>query len=72
MCKFCKGKHKAIIADLKVYEDRTVTVTSAIVNGNTLKFFATLQSGHFVGLIPLEAETKISYCPMCGRELVKE
>lgn len=38
MCKFCKGKHKAIIADLKVYKDRTVTVTSAIVNGNTLKF----------------------------------
>lgn len=70
MCKFCKGKHKAIIADLKVYKDRTVTVTSAIVNSNTLKFFATLQSGHFVGLIPLEVETKISYCPMCGRKLV--
>lgn len=72
MCKFCKGKSKAIISDLKVYKDRTITVTSAIVNGNTLKFFATLQSGHFVGVIPLEAETKISYCPMCGRELVKE
>lgn len=39
MCKFCKGKSKAIIADLKVYKDRTVTVTSTIVNGNTLKFF---------------------------------
>lgn len=70
MCKFCKGKHKAIIADLKVYKDRTVTVTSAITSDNTLKFFATLQSGHFVGLIPLEVETKISYCPMCGRKLV--
>lgn len=59
MCKFCKGKSKAIISDLKVYKDRTITVTSTIVNGNTLKFFATLQSGHFVGLIPLEAEKNI-------------
>lgn len=72
MCKFCKSKSKAIISDLKVYKDRTVTATSEIANGNTLRFFATLQSGHFVGFIPLEAETKISYCPMCGRELVKE
>lgn len=70
MCEFCKSKSKAIISDLKVYKDRTVTVASEITNGNTLRFFATLQSGRFVGVIPLEAETKISYCPMCGRELV--
>ena len=70
MCEFCKSKSKAIISELKVYKDRTVTVTSEITNGNTLSFFATLQSGRFVGLIPLETEAKISYCPMCGRELV--
>lgn len=38
MCEFCKSKSKAIISDLKVYKDRTVTVTSEITNGNTLRF----------------------------------
>ena len=37
-----------------------------------LKVIGTLQSSYFVGAIPLEAETKISYCPMCGRKLVEE
>lgn len=39
MCEFCKSKSKAIISDLKVYKDRTVTVTSTIINGNTLRFW---------------------------------
>ena len=47
MCKFCKGKHKAIISDLKVYKDRTVTVTSEIANGNTLRFFCNLAKWTF-------------------------
>lgn len=47
MCEFCKSKSKAIISDLKVYKDRTVTATSEITNGNTLRFFCNLAKRTF-------------------------
>lgn len=47
MCEFCESKSKAIISDLKVYKDRTVTVTSEIANGNTLRFFCNLAKRTF-------------------------
>ena len=72
MCKFCNNKPKAIISSIKQKPDVIENVTAEIEGGNTLKIIGTLQSSYFVGAIPLEAETKISYCPMCGRELVKE
>ena len=69
MCKFCNNKPKSIISSIKQKPDVIEIVTAGIEGGNTLKVIGTLQSSHFVGAIPLEAETKISYCPMCGREL---
>ena len=71
MCKFCNNKPKAIISSIKQKPDVIEMVTAGIEYGNTLKIIGTLQSSYFVGLIPLEAETKISYCPMCGRKLVE-
>ena len=68
MCKFCNNEPRAIIQSIKQKPD-VMIVTAGIECGNTLKVIGTLQSSHFVGVIPLEAETKISYCPMCGREL---
>ena len=47
-------------------------VTAGIEGGNTLTVLGILQSPYFVGVIPLEAEAKISYCPICGRKLVEE
>ena len=70
MCKFCDNKPKAIISSIKQKPDVIENVTAEIEGGNTLKVIGTLQSSYFVGAIPLEAETKISYCPMCGRKLV--
>lgn len=69
MCKFCNNKPKAIISSIKQKPDVIEMVTVGIEGGNTLKIIGTLQSPYFVGVIPLETETKISYCPMCGREL---
>ena len=69
MCEFCNDKPKAIISSIKQKPDVIGMVAAEIEGGNTLKFLGTLQSSYFVGVIPLEAETKISYCPMCGREL---
>ena len=69
MCKFCNNEPRAIIQSIKQKPDVIEIVTAGIEGGNTLKVIGTLQSSHFVGVIPLEAETKISYCPMCGREL---
>ena len=69
MCKFCNNKPKAIISSIKQKPAVIEMVTAGIECGNILKVIGTLQSSHFVGVIPLEAETKISYCPMCGREL---
>ena len=70
MCKFCDNKPKAIISSIKQKPDVIEMVTAGIEGGNTLKIIGTLQSSYFVGLIPLEAETEIFYCPMCGRKLV--
>ena len=70
MCKFCNNEPRAIIQSIKQKPDVIEIVTAGIEGGNTLKVIGTLQSSHFVGVIPLEAETKISYCPMCGRKLV--
>lgn len=72
MCKFCNNKPKAITSSIKQKPDVIENVTAEIEGDNTLKIIGTLQSSYFVGLIPLEAETKISYCPMCGRELRSE
>ena len=69
MCKFCNNKPKAIISSIKQKPDVIENVTAGIEGGNTLKIIGTLQSSYFVGVIPLKAEAKISYCPMCGREL---
>ena len=71
MCKFCNNEPRAIIQSIKQKPDVIEIVTAGIEGGNTLKVIGTLQSSHFVGVIPLEAETKISYCPMCGRKLVE-
>jgi hypothetical protein len=71
MCEFCNNKPKAIISSIKQKPDVIEMVTTGIEGGNTLKVIGTLQSSYFVGAIPLEAETKISYCPICGRKLVK-
>lgn len=72
MCEFCNNKHRAIISSIKQKIDVIEIVTAGIEGGNTLKVIGTLQSSYFVGAIPLEAEVKISYCPMCGRKLVEE
>ena len=72
MCEFCDNKPKAIISSIKQKPDVIEMVTAGIEGGNTLKVIGTLQSSYFVGVIPLKAETKISYCPICGRKLVKE
>lgn len=72
MCEFCNDKPKEIIASIKQKPDIIEMVCSAIQDGNTLKVLGTLQSAYFIGIIPLEAETKIFYCPMCGRKLVEE
>ena len=69
MCGFCNNKPKAIISSIKQKPDVIEMITAGIEGGNILKVIGTLQSSHFVGVIPLEAETKISYCPMCGRNL---
>lgn len=72
MCEFCNNKPKAIISSIKQKPDVIEIVTAGIEDGNTLKVIGTLQSSYFVGAIPLEVETKISYCPMCGRKLRSE
>lgn len=72
MCEFCNNKPKAIISSIKQKIDVIETVTAGIECGNTLKIIGTLQSPYFVGVIPLEAEVKIPYCPMCGRKLVQQ
>ena len=72
MCDFCNNNPKAIISSIKQNPDVIEIVTSGIEGGNTLKVIGTLQSSYFVGAIPLEAEVKISYCPICGRKLVEE
>ena len=69
MCKFCDNKPKAIISSIKQKPDVIEMVTAGIEGGNTLKIIGTLQSSCFVGAIPLEVETKISYCPICGKKL---
>ena len=69
MCKFCNNEPRAIIQSIKQKPDVIEIVTAGIEGGNTLTVLGILQSPYFVGVIPLEAETKISYCPMCGREL---
>ena len=69
MCKFCNNKPKAIISSIKQKPDVIEMITAGIEGGNILKVIGTLQSSYFVGAIPLEAEAKISYCLMCGREL---
>ena len=71
MCKFCNNKPKAIISSIKQKPNVIENITVEIEGGNTLKIIGTLQSSYFVGVIPLEAETKISYCPICGRKLVE-
>ena len=70
MCEFCNDKPKEIISSIKQKPDIIEKVAARIEDGNTLKVLGILQSSYFVGAIPLETETKISYCPMCGRELV--
>ena len=70
MCKFCNNEPRAIIQSIKQKPDVIEMITAGIEGGNILKVIGTLQSSHFVGVIPLEAETKIFYCPMCGRKLV--
>ena len=69
MCKFCNNKPKAIISSIKQKPNVIENITVEIEGGNTLKIIGTLQSSYFVGFIPLEAETEISYCPICGRKL---
>lgn len=72
MCEFCNNKPRAIISSIKQKIDVIEIVTAGIEGGNTLKVIGTLQSSYFVGAIPLKAEAKISYCPICGRKLVEE
>lgn len=72
MCEFCDDKPKEIISYMGLKPSVIEMVTARIEGGNTLKFLGTLQSSYFVGVIPLEAEAKISYCPICGRKLVKD
>ena len=72
MCKFCNNKPKAIISSIKQKPDVIEMVTAGIEGDNTLTVLGILQSPYFVGVIPLEAEAKISYCPICGRKLVEE
>ena len=70
MCEFCNGKAKPIIQSVKMNRDKIETIGVQIVNGNTLKTY-----GHLLieeQIIPVKAETKISYCPICGRKLVEE
>ena len=69
MCEFCDDKPKEIISYMGLKPSVIEMVTAGIEGGNTLKFLGTLQSSYFVGVIPLEAEAKISYCPMCGEKL---
>ena len=69
MCEFCDDKPKEIISYMGLKPSVIEMVTVGIEGGNALKIIGTLQSPYFVGVIPLETETKISYCPMCGREL---
>ena len=69
MCKFCNNNPKAIISSIKQKPNVIENVTVGIEGGNTLKVIGTLQSSYFVGVIPLEVETKISYCPICGKKL---
>ena len=69
MCKFCNNKPKAVISSIKQRTNVIENVTAGIEGGNTLKIIGTLQSSYFVGVIPLKAEVKISYCPMCGEKL---
>ena len=69
MSKFCNNKPKAIISSIKQKPDVIEMVTAGIEGGNTLTVLGILQSPYFVGVIPLEAEAKISYCPMCGEKL---
>lgn len=71
MCKFCNNKHKAIISSIKQKPGVIEMVIAGIEGGNTLKVIGNLQSSYFVGAIPLEAQVKISYCPICGRKLVE-
>lgn len=72
MCKFCNNKPKAIISSIKQKPDVIEMVTAGIEGGNTLTVLGILQSSYFVGVIPLEVETKISYCPMCGKKLSED
>ena len=69
MCEFCDDKPKEIISYMGLKPSVIEMVTAGIEGGNTLKIIGTLQSSCFVGAIPLEAETKISYCPICGKIL---
>lgn len=72
MCEFCKDKPKEIISSIQQKPNVIEMVAAGIEDGNTLKVLGTLQSSYFLGVIPLEAEAKISYCPICGRKLVEE
>lgn len=71
MCEFCNDKPKVIISYIGMKPSVIEMVAARIEDGNTLKVLGTLQSSYFVGVIPLEAEAKISYCPICGRKLVE-
>lgn len=71
MCEFCDDKPKEIISYMGLKPSVIEMVTAGIEGGNTLKVLGTLQNSYFVGVIPLEAEAKISYCPICGRKLVQ-
>ena len=71
MCDFCNNNPKAIISSIKQKPDVIEMITAGIEGCNILKVIGTLQSSYFVGAIPLEAEAKISYCPICGRKLVE-
>lgn len=72
MCEFCDDKPKEIISYMELKPSVIGMINTGIEDGNTLKVLGTLQSSYFVGVIPLKAEVKISYCPMCGRKLVEE
>ena len=72
MCEFCEDKPKEIISYMGLKPSVIEMISTRIEDGNTLKVLGTLQSSYFAGAIPLEAEAKISYCPICGRKLVKE
>lgn len=70
MCEFCNDKPKEIISSIQLKPSVIEKVAAGIEDSNTLKVLGTFQSSYFVGVIPLEAEAKISYCPICGRKLV--